>query len=101
MVVLYVRMFVVFFALVLSGCSSGSLSSSVDAAAVDFGLRERVVVPVAVDVVLDATVDAPGRVVTWESTLGVVLPVVLSSNGLLRSWVVTPVGVVRVAGFVQ
>jgi len=87
---------------VLCGCgdvSRRALASASDTA-VEFGLRDRVVVPVAVDVLLDPTLESPGQVATWESTFAVVLPVVLSSNGLLRAWVVTPDGVALVASFV-
>lgn len=87
--------------LVLSGCGDAPrkvLASASDAAA-EFGLRQRVVVPVVVDVVLDPTLDAPGRVATWDATREVALPVVLSSMGFLRAWVVTPEGVVLVASF--
>lgn len=92
----------VLFAVALCGCGEAPrqvLASASDAAA-EFGLRERVVVPVAVDVVLDPTLDAPGRVATWDATSAVVLPVVMSSMGLLRAWVVTPEGAVLVASYV-
>ena len=85
----------------LSGCSDApqKVLAAASDAAVEFGLRERVIVPVVVDVVLDPSLESPGQMGTWESTFTVVLPVVLSSNGLLRSWVVTPEGAVLIASF--